>query len=90
MSLTEEIVAAVKVLHEHKQATGKAKAHAKIASQRASAEAEILLDSLKEIGVDVSTPEGLVVLKILIASRISKAETGPVSPFGASGGKDDW
>lgn len=73
MSIQKEIHEALMTLHNHKQRIGKARAHAKIDAQKNSAAGEIFLDEMRFAGIDVNTRQGQMVLKILIARRLSKS-----------------
>jgi hypothetical protein len=95
-NFTAELEEILMVLHRNKVSVGRAKAHAKVDKELASASKQILLDNLRANGIDPDTKQGLTVLKLIIARRLSKLENNSGYKadfnFDEPGGSDrsDW
>jgi hypothetical protein len=96
MSVQDEIREALTVLWNQKQRVARAKAHDKIDAQKNSAQGTLLLDELGAARIDVNTRQGQMVLKILVARRLSKSggDAGYKAEFSfdepGGGERGDW
>jgi hypothetical protein len=72
MAFKDELSEILMVLLKQKENRGRAKARAKADAEKGHAAMQLLIDDLKEQGIDVNTQQGQTIIKLLLARRLSK------------------